>query len=244
MQLSVVIPAFNESAKIGRDVEAAAAFLGEGGLSGEIIVVDDGSTDGTTDAARDAPCSGQAELRLIRHERNHGKGCAVRTGMVESRGKWAMFADSGLCVPYSYVLAGLRVLRAGRCEIAHGSRWLPDSRVVRPRSPYRRAVSALGARAVPALARTPPHLTDTQCGFKLYVGDVARRLYGACVCDGFLFDVEVTLRAVRCGYRIREFPVEWHSDPDSRFDPLTAMPGLMRQLVMIRRAVSRSPYGG
>ncbi len=238
MQLSIVIPSFNEAAKIRSDVEAAAHFMKHDGLHGEVIVVDDGGTDGTVQAARRSAVPEGVELRVLRHERNHGKGCAVRTGMTASRGRWAMFADSGLCVPYREARKGLGLLREGACEIAHGSRWLPESHVARPRGPYRRLASFLAARGIPALARTPYRLTDTQCGFKIYRGDVARELYGACLCDGFLFDVGVILRAVRCGYRIREFPIEWHSDPDSRFDPLSAMPDLLRQLVTIRRAVS------
>jgi hypothetical protein len=90
----------------------------------------------------------------------------------------------------------------------------------------------------------PRHLTDTQCGFKLYRGEVARELYAQCVCDGFLFDVEVVLRAAHAGYRIAEFPVEWHSDPDSRLHPTRRIPRLLGQLWTIRRAVRRLNQAG
>ncbi|GAH53825.1 unnamed protein product, partial [marine sediment metagenome] len=243
MELSIVIPALNEERKIGRDVEAAAAFLAAEGLSGEIIVVDDGSTDGTAAAAESAPVGAGIVRRVIRHERNHGKGCAVRTGMLETRGEYAMFADSGLCVPFSNALRGLALLRSGRCDLAHGSRHLPESVIVRRRGPYRRLISRLYRWAIPVLAHTPGGLSDPQCGFKMYRGDVARALYGRCVCDGFLFDVEIILRAARLGYRVEEFPIQWRSDPDSRLRPVRAIPRLLRELRMIRRALAGGRAG-
>ncbi len=235
MDLSIVIPAFNERRKIGRDVQAAAAFLSDEELAGEIIVVDDGSTDGTGAEARSRPVPPGVVCRVIRHERNHGKGCGVRTGMLESRGEYAMFADSGLCVPFGNALRGLALLRGGRCQIAHGSRRLPGSVVLRPRGLRRRALSGLFSRTIPLLAGTPVHLTDTQCGFKLYRGDVARGLYAQCRCDGFMFDVEVILRAARAGLRMEEFPVEWHSDPDTRLRAVRAIPKSLGELLAIRR---------
>ncbi len=238
MDLSIVIPAFNERHKIGPDVRAAAAFLRGEGLSGEIIVVDDGSTDGTGAEARNEPVGAGVVRRVVRHERNHGKGCGVRTGLLESVGDYAMFADSGLCMPFRNALRGLALLSGGTCEIAHGSRRLPGSVVLRSTGPYRRALSGLFSRTIPPLVGTPPHLTDTQCGFKLYRGDVARELYAQCRCDGFMFDIEVILRAVRAGYRIEEFPVEWQSDPDTRLRVIRAIPQSLSELLSIRRALA------
>jgi dolichyl-phosphate beta-glucosyltransferase len=236
MDLSIVIPALNEEEKIAADVEAAAAFLRSHDLLGEIVVVDDGSGDGTAARAEGARAGEGVSLRVIRHEENHGKGCAVRTGMGASRGSYVLFADSGLCVSFEDARRGLAMLRSGVCDIAHGSRFLPGSRITRRRGPYRRLVSWTFRLALSLLGHARG-LTDPQCGFKLYRGEVARELYGRCVCDGYVFDLEVILRARRAGYRIEEFPVEWRTDPDSRLHPARALPGLIGEYVKLLRSV-------
>lgn len=242
--MSIVIPAFNEAAKIGADVEAASSFLTGARLEGEIIVVDDGSTDDTAAVAADTPVPEGMRRRVIRCDGNHGKGHAVRVGVADTCGRHVLFADSGPCVPYENALRGLELIRRGECDIAHGSRHLPQSTFVRGRTLYRRIVTRVFRWVVPALMGVPGHLSDTQCGFKLYRGRVARELYAKCVCDGYLFDVEVILRAVQKGYRIEEFPIEWRSDPDSRLHPVRIIPRLLGQLWTIHRALRREGGSG
>ena len=237
MDLSIVIPEFNEARKIAHDVEAAGAFLVEQGLAGEIIVVDDGSTDGSADAADAAPVPDGVRRQVIRCPVNHGKGHAVRTGILETRGEVIMFSDAGLCIPFANALRGLALIRENGCDIAHGSRALPESVITRPKSLYRRILTRIFRRVMPWLAGTPRTLSDTQCGFKMYRGEVGRELYSRCVCNGFLFDVETVLRAMRAGWRISEFPVEWHSDPDSRLNPARSIGRLIGELRAIRRAL-------
>ena len=237
MDLSIVIPEFNEARKIARDVEAAGAFLVAQGLGGEILVVDDGSSDKSADLAAAAPVPEGVQRRVIRHQVNRGKGHAVRTGMVQTSGDVVMFADAGLCIPFDNALRGLSLIREDGCDIAHGSRRLPDSVITRPKSLYRRMLTRVFRWTMPWLAGTPRSLSDTQCGFKMYRGEVGRELYGKCTCDGFLFDVETVLRAMRAGWRIVEFPVEWHSDSDSRLHPARSIPRLIAELRAIRRAL-------
>jgi dolichyl-phosphate beta-glucosyltransferase len=239
MDLSLVIPAYNEEAKIARDVEAAAAFLVDARLEGEVIVVDDGSADDTAGAARQVAVPRGVRCRVIRCQPNRGKGHAVRTGMLETSGQFAMFADSGLCVPYVQALRGLELLRTGACDVAHGSRKLPETLIRKPQNVYRRLCSRAFRAFVFAFMGVPRHLTDTQCGFKMYRGDVARELYGECTTDGFMFDIEVLLRAVRKGYIIAEFPVEWTNDRDSRLHPLRVAARVLRELWAIKRALAR-----
>ena len=141
MDLSIVIPAYNEEAKIALDVAAAAAFLAGAQLKGEIVVVDDGSSDNTAGAARQVAVPRGVACRVVRYQPNRGKGCAVRTGMLATTGEFAMFADSGLCVPYLRALRGLEMLRSGTCDIAHGSRKLPETHIVKPQNAYRRLCS-------------------------------------------------------------------------------------------------------
>jgi len=239
MDLSIVIPAFNEGRKIERDILAAAAFLAGERLRGEILVVDDASADSTADDAARAPVPPDVARRVLRYGRHRGKGYAVRTGMRETRGRIVMFADSGLCVPFDNALRGMRLLEGGECEIAHGSRKMHGSRITLPQPLYRRELSKGFRALVHVLMGIPGEMTDTQCGFKLYRGDIGRELYAECRSDGFVFDVEVLLRALRKGYRVREFPVEWCCDIDSRLHPARNVPGILRDLVAIRLDVPR-----
>jgi dolichyl-phosphate beta-glucosyltransferase len=185
-------------------------------LSGEIIVVDDGSSDDTAEVARSTSTPAAVDLKVIRHKSHHGKGYAVRSGMAVTGGDYVMFADAGLCIPYDAVLTGLELIRSGACDMAYASRRLPESRIVRPQNWQRRLSSHLFRSLARIVLHIPSVLTDTQCGFKIYRAEVALQLYGRCVTDGFLFDIEIILRAVKAGYRIAEFPVTWTCDPDSR----------------------------
>lgn len=238
MELSIIIPAFEESTKIEPDLLAAAEFLTQHSISGEIIVVDDGSSDDTAQVAENLRLNPAVTRRVLRYEKHRGKGYAVRTGMVNSTGKFAMFIDSGLCVPYEYVLTGLNLLKSRVCEIAHASRYLPGSKIMKPHTPTRRISSRLFRFILARVMHVSSHLTDTQCGLKMYRGDIARALYRACATDGFMFDIEIILRAVRQGFAIREFPIEWTADVDSRLT-LSKMPGqLWQELSQIKKMLA------
>lgn len=238
MNLSIVIPVYNESQKIGRDVAAAGTFLEKEGLTGEIIVVDDGSEDDTSGAAMSVNLPPDVSINVIRYTPNRGKGYAIRAGMARTRGEYIMFADSGSCVPYDNALAGLALLRENRCDLAHGSRKLPDSIIRRPQVWYRRILSRLFHWLVILWMKVPALLSDTQCGFKLYKGDVGRRLYGECQLDGFMFDIEIILLALKGQLRIREFPVDWTSDPDSRLSVTRSPRGILMELQAIKASLA------
>jgi dolichyl-phosphate beta-glucosyltransferase len=240
MDLSIVIPAYREAAKISRDVEAAGAFLAKAGLKGEVIVVDDGSPDGTCEAARQAQTPPGIDRRVICLERQSGKGAAVRAGMLASHGDFALFADAGLCVPFESALKGIELIRCGGCDIAHGSRKLPDSVILRPQGLYRRLLSRLFRLIVRLFMGIPHTFSDTQCGFKVYRGDVARKLYTECISTGFMFDVEILLRALRHGYKVKEFPVEWRCDLDSRLHPARGAGRTFSELAAIKKTLKNA----
>ena len=235
--LSIVIPAYNEAHKIARDVEAASRFLVEQNLTGEVIVSDDGSRDDTAGTARACGVPAPLVLKVVEQETNRGKGAAVRAGMAASTGHYAMFADSGVCIPYEQALRGLELLRTGQCEVAHASRKRADSVIVNPQPLHRRMFSRAFRLAVDVYLGLPYRLSDTQCGFKLYRGDVARSLYGACETEGFLFDLEIIIRAGKAGLRIAEFPVTWSCDPDSRLRAGRTTVRTIHELKGIKRTV-------
>jgi len=237
MDLSIVIPAYNEAAKIARDVEAAARFLVDQRLAGEILVVDDGSDDETAKVAEALPVPPGVERKVLRYTPHRGKGCAVRTGMVATRGEYAMFADSGLCVPFANALRGLAMIKRSECDIAHGSRKMAGSVLKVPQPAYRRFLSRVFRAVVLDLMGIPHNLTDTQCGFKVYRGDVARELYRDCRTDGFLFDIEVLMRARRRGFAVREFPVVWACDLDTRLSPARNLFSILRELIRIMQVL-------
>lgn len=243
MDLSIIIPAFEESRKIARDVKAAAEFLVGNGLAGEIIVVDDGSEDNTAQMARAIAVPAAVKLNVIRYEQHRGKGYGVRTGMKASTGRYAMFADCGLCIPYGNALLGLEMLQNDQCDMAHGSRRHVESDILQAQRWHRRLLSRMFKWVVRTMLGVPRELTDTQCGFKIYKGDVARELYGECTADGFMFDIEMILRATRKGYRMREFPVEWACDPDSRLSVTRTPWPLLVELHRLKRTMAKEARG-
>lgn len=236
MFLSIVIPAYNEQDKIARDIAAAAAYLSSASDGGELIVVDDGSTDTTVAAAAKACDNAAIETRVLTIA-HAGKGAAVRNGIIASRGDVVMFADAGLCISYEEADRGIALVRSGRCDVAHGSRYHPESIIVKKKGLFRRFASAVFRAALPVAVGIRGSYTDTQCGFKVYNGDVARRIYGACVSDGYFFDLEVILRAERAGASICEFPVHWKSDSDSRLSLFRSLAEVFFAVQRIRGAV-------
>ena len=216
MDLSIIIPVLNEEKKIAHDILSASHFLIQSGLKSEIIVVDDGSNDNTSRVAIQADIPSQVSLKIIRYEYHRGKGYAVRMGMIDAKGDFVMFMDSGSNVPLSYILTGLNMIKSGQCHIAMGSRRLPGSKIRKNLVWYRRLSSLMFRFVVKRYLRLPEYLTDTQCGFKIYNGEIGRDLYTDCLTEGFSFDLEIILRAQKAGYIMKEFPVEWSCDRDSR----------------------------
>ncbi len=237
MELSIVIPAHKEGKKIASDVHEALRFLHDSHLAGELIIVDDGSEDDTAAVVRNAAKDASVPVRVIRHEQNRGKGAAVRTGILASQGKYVMFADAGLCVPYETACIGLDMIIDGECDIAHGSRKIPGCLIQKKHPPVRRICSRLFRWAVRTLLKVPPSLTDTQCGFKVYRGSVARLLYEMCKTDGFVFDIEIILLARHYGYHIMEFPIPWTCDCDSRISIRKTSVEVLREIMNIRRNI-------
>ncbi len=228
--LSVVVPAYNEERRLPATLARIAAFLaGERSLTpAEIVVVDDGSADGTGAVVEAfAPPPG-VEVRLVRLERNRGKGAGVRAGLAASRGRRVLISDADLSTPIEEIEA----LTASGADLAVGSRAVRRE-LIGVHQPWTRETLGRAYNvALRLLALT--RLKDTQCGFKLIEGGLARRLASVMRLDGFAFDVEMLARARRLGATIAEVPVRWHHVEASRVRPLRHGLQMLRDAVRVR----------
>lgn len=239
-RLSVVVPAFNEAARLGATLERVVAFLASAPrwLPAEVIVVDDGSRDGTAGVVRELG-GDPVELALRVHDVNRGKGAAVRTGFAGSRGRDVLLTDADLASPIEELdrLAAAAAPRA----VAIGSRAVDRSRIEVRQPLHRDAMGRAFNLAVQLLA--VPGVSDTQCGFKLFPGELARALAAAQRIDGFAYDVELLLLARRWGFAVREVPVRWRHVEASRVSPVRHSAEMFRDLLglALRRLCGRLP---
>jgi len=228
IQLSVVIPAYNEARRIVPYLEAITAYLGRRGLSYELLVVDDGSRDDT------AALVERADARLIRLPRNTGKGAAVRAGMQAARGALRLFADADGATPIQE-LERLEAAINDGADLAIGSRTLAsrDNRYQVKARLHRTLLGNLFNRIVRALGIQ--HIHDTQCGFKLFRRAVAQDLFSVACINGYGFDLEMLYIARRRGYRIAEVPINWTDQPGSKVRVLRDGLAMLREMLAVRR---------
>lgn len=238
-EYSVVIPAYNEEERLEAPLVETLDYFRREDVSAEVIVVDDGSRDDTAGVVRDL-MDDWPELRLIQLPSNRGKGFAVRTGVVNSRGRFVLFADADGSTPIREV-ARLRDRLDRGADVAIGSRALGDEETEVDALLFRKIVGRLFHTLVQAL--TIGSFEDTQCGFKLLEGDVARDLFGRLEMDGFSFDVELLSIALWRGYRVDEVPVNWSHVPGSKVNLVTDSLRMLRDLFVIRSRLTRGVYG-
>jgi dolichyl-phosphate beta-glucosyltransferase len=234
-QLSVVIPAFNEAARLPRTLARVRAYLDARAQPYELLVVDDGSSDDTARVVRDVG----APVALLSYAPNRGKGHAVRTGMLAASGERRLMTDADLSTPIEE-LARLEAELARGFDVVIGSRAVAGARIEVHQPLYREAMGRLFNRLVQALLL--PGLHDTQCGFKLWSARAAEAAFRACRLDGFSFDVESLFVARRRGLRIAELPVVWRNDAASRVGAFGGAFAFL-DLVRIRAAAARGRYG-
>jgi dolichyl-phosphate beta-glucosyltransferase len=232
--LSVVIPAYNEEARLPDTLDRVLAYLRSRGQPFEVLVVDDGSTDGTAAAVERR---GDPEVKLIRLGVNQGKGAAVRRGMLESRGERVLLTDADLSAPLDE-LPRLEA-RLDDYPIVCGSRGLADSRIVVRQPFFRHQMGKTFNRILRLLGLTA--FRDTQCGFKLFRGDVAREVCARCRVNGFAYDVELLYLAERLGHRALELPIVWAHVPESRVQPIVDSARMLSDVVRLRLRAGRRP---
>lgn len=203
--LSLVVPAYNEQNRLKDTLPIMYAYLREHFPQFELLVVDDGSTD-STPAIVEEFVRQHPEVRLISYRPNRGKGYAVRTGVMQSRGEWILFSDADLATPIEELPNLAIKLREGY-DVAIASRAISGAHLV-IRQPWYREFAGRAFNVMVQLLAVPG-IHDTQCGFKLFRREAARQIFSRCQENGFSFDIEVLHVALRLGYRVAEVPVHW-----------------------------------
>jgi dolichyl-phosphate beta-glucosyltransferase len=207
--LSVVIPAYNEQQRLPATLDVVASYLNGRGLSfAEIIVVNDGSRDGTASVAREMMAR-DPRVRLVENPGNRGKGYAVRHGMREARGEWILFTDADLSAPIGELDKLWDAVRAQQAGGAIGSRALDRSLIGVHQSAFRETSGKFFNLVMRLITGLP--YRDTQCGFKLFSRAAARDVAARQQIESFGFDVEILYIAKKLGYRILEVPVRWNN---------------------------------
>jgi glycosyltransferase involved in cell wall biosynthesis len=228
LDLSIVIPAYNEEGRIEPTLERIREWIEGAGVGAEVLVVDDGSRDRTpqiveSEAARYG-ASG-ISLRLLGDGRNHGKGASVRAGMLEARGRVALFPDADLSSPIEEAPKLVDPIVAGDAEVVLGSRGL-DKSMIGVHQPLGRE---LAGRAFNLVMRTVTGLPfrDTQCGFKAFRRDAAHAVFSRVRIERFGFDVEALFIARELGYRMLEVPVVWNNVEGSKVSFASGINGFL-----------------
>jgi dolichyl-phosphate beta-glucosyltransferase len=231
MDISIIVPAYNEERRIGVTLEKSVAFLGGSSWNYELLVVDDGSSDGTVARVREFAQDHPA-VQCLQNDRNRGKGYSIRHGVKCAQGRYIGFMDADYKTDIGTLDGVMECLQEGY-DGAIGDRTLAESDIVVARRPYRE----WGTKVFKGLLLRLFGLQmfgDTQCGFKFFKAEAMRDLFSRQRMDGYMFDVEILLLATRLGYRIGKVAVKWQDDPDSRFNPVSGTIQDLIELVRIR----------
>src|SRR5216684_7258570 len=240
-RLSIIVPAYNESARLGTTLRIILDYLNDNEEDAELVVVDDGSQDETAVVAEKAIANcGAVSTRVIRYEPNRGKGYAVRTGLLAAGANIALFSDADLSTPITEMPRLVNPIRNGEYDLTFGSRAL-DRSLIGKHQPWRREQ---GGRVFNLVVRAATGLPfwDTQCGFKAFRMNVCRPLIEAAQIDRFGFDVELIYLAYLAHLRLREVPVRWDHDPASKVAVMRDSFRMLDEVRRIRREVDRGVY--
>jgi dolichyl-phosphate beta-glucosyltransferase len=228
--LSLVVPAYNEVLRLPRTLEAMRRHLDAAGEPYEVIVVDDGSRDGTAEAV-EAQANGWPQLTVLRLPVNRGKGAAVREGMLRASGAQRAFSDADLSTPLDE-LARLRARLGCDCQVAIASRDLPDSDIEVHQPRPRELAGKTYNRLLRLLAL--PGIYDSQCGLKVFSAEAAVACFTPLRTQRFGFDAEVLVRARRLGWAVAEVPVRWRHVEASRVSAHKDAPRMLWDLLRLR----------
>jgi dolichyl-phosphate beta-glucosyltransferase len=231
--ISLILPAYNERNSIGRTINEVAAYFRARHLSYEIIVAADGN-DGTREFVKELSLK-EPNLSVLGHQERSGKGRGVREAVQISRGEIVGYADADNKVNIGEFDTIQDFFNQGY-EVVIGSRALRESQIERSQPWFRRAGSKAFAFCMHTLIGLPD-IKDTQCGFKFFSGEAARRIFAEQKIDGYMFDVEILCLAKNMGFRMIEVPIVWHDDGDSRLNLVSGNIRNAIDLFKIRRSI-------
>ncbi|MEK7164159.1 MAG: dolichyl-phosphate beta-glucosyltransferase [Patescibacteria group bacterium] len=224
--LSVIIPVYNEAKRFGPHLKSILKYLNKNYPSFELIVVDDGSNDMTAEIIRR-----EKIVKLISYTPNRGKGYAIRTGVAVAKGKLILFMDADLSTPLTEIPKIIKVL--GNNDIVIGSRGSGDN--VKKNAPLFRRLASFVFDQIKFFMVGLRRFKDTQCGFKIFKGDIAQKLFSQAKIDRFMFDVEILYLAEKSGLKIVELPVTWADVPGSHVRFWEGIINMFRDLWRIRQ---------
>ena len=227
-EVSLIIPAYNEEQRIQKSLQSAVDYLDKQELNYEIIVVNDGSSDNTSDVVK----SFNKNVILLEQERNFGKGAAVKRGMLESTGKYRIFSDADFSTPIYELPKVLDKLKNG-ADVCIGSRTIEPDMIKEHQPFYREFMGKTFNKIVQFLLFKG--ISDTQCGFKGVNAEAARTIFEKAEIDGFGFDVEMLFIANNLGLKIEQVAVEWYNDERSTVSPIKDSVKMIFELLKIRR---------
>lgn len=234
LDLSVIIPAYNEETRLGKSLHSVRNYLEERGLSFEVLVVDDGSTDRTSEIVRAFArhfSFRNGKLILLRYENNRGKGYAVRHGIKQARGKLLLLYDSDGATPI-HEFERLEPAIQGGADVVIGSRAMSSKNTAVHSVWYRKWMGRLFNGLVNFLIL--PGIADTQCGFKLFTKQAATQIFSLQTAERFSFDVEILFIARKLGFEISEVPVNWTNIPGSKVNLIGDSISMFRDILKFR----------
>lgn len=233
IELSIVIPAYNEQDRIIPTLNQTIAYLQRQSFESEVIVVSDGSRDKTAEVAATFKTKSHVRLKTLEYHPNRGKGYAVRYGMPHGQGRVVMFMDADYAVPIEYCEQGLALIKAGH-DIAIASRAVPGAKI----ASYQNFTRRMSAKLYTFIQNRYLGLDfpDTQCGFKLFTHEAVEALFSRQQLTSVIFDPEILWLGQKLGYRIAQFPVQWTNVADSRiqYDNLRKSFFVFQELLRIK----------
>ena len=235
--ISIIIAAFNEEKRIIPSLLKIKEYINKQNIPYEIIVVDDGSTDHTHTVVRDL-IKDIPYLKVIHYAPNKGKGHALRTGVLASKGEIILLSDADLSTPIEELSKLLPLIYNHKCDIAIGSRALALSEIVKKQPWWRQSMGKFFNKLVKALVIED--FKDTQCGFKVFRGDIARSLFKEAQIDRFAYDVEILAIGKKKGCKIVEAPVRWINSPESKVNPVKDSLQMFGDLLKIRMTIGKT----
>ena len=238
IRLSVVVPAYNEEKRLPGTLKALDKYLSNQDYKYEIVVVDDGSKDNTAGVTKELS-SQMSNLRLVDNKENHGKGYVVRQGMMEAKGKYRLFTDADNSTTVDHVEKMFPYFDKG-FDVVIGSREIKGA-VLDPPQGFARRMTGAAFRLLTNIFTGLWEIEDTQCGFKCFTGEAVENVFPFCRIDRFAFDPELLVVAKRKGYKIKEVPIRWVNDVNSKVN-FKSMAKMGFDLIKIRKNLIKKVY--